>query len=81
MVITEWLPFSNNKVLRIKLLAALELHDYVGKLLGAIELYATQNGGTRVQLVGRKAWTKLLKEYDYQQEAVVLFKDLVKGES
>ncbi len=80
LVITEWLGFPKNKVLRIKMFAAKELSDYVPRILSAIEDWAIKNGATRIQVTGRPAWISLLKEHGYQPEAIVLFKDMAKGE-
>ena len=80
LMLTEWLSFSRNKVLRVNLLAARELGDYVPRMLAAIEEWGIKNGATRIQVVGRKAWVKLLRDIDYQHEATVLVKDMARGE-
>ena len=77
VVITEILRYPRGPVLRFSLLAG-EDHAAVVRYMGIIEQWAAISGAVKLQVPGRSAWAKLLKECGYTQSCVVLEKNLVK---
>ena len=41
-----------------------DLHSYLRNGLGAIENYARAEGRSRIRIIGRRGWKRLLKDYE-----------------
>ncbi len=74
IMIVQWLNYPQGKTLAFEIFAALELDDYVAKIIEAIEPWGLENGAERFQVSGRPAWKTLLVEHGYKLKAVTMSK-------
>jgi len=77
VILTEVLRFPLGPVLRFSLLAGEDVESVV-KYMGVIEQWAAASGAVKLQVPGRPAFARILKNCGYTQTCVVLEKSLVK---
>lgn len=74
-VVTQVVEYPNKKTCEICYLGGVSLDDNLDEL-GYIEDWARFNGCDDIQLTGRKAWKKLLKDEGYSERYIILGKEL-----
>lgn len=62
VVVTEVLEYPRTNVCRIWL-AAGNKHELVSRMLGDIEKWAKENGCSKIEVVGRKGWLRVLSDF------------------
>lgn len=72
--VTEVLNYPQRRVVLVHL-AAGELAPVL-EAEGELCKFAKVVGATGIELIGRKGWTKVLKEHGYRESAVHLFKEV-----
>lgn len=72
-IVTEIQVFPTMKICRIWL-AGGEIKELVGEMLPSVEAWAKSKGCDRIQILGRKGWVRVLK--DYSEPYSVLEKEI-----
>ena len=71
--ITEIINYPQSKVLNVPILAGHQIERWIG-FLAHIEAWAKSEGCTKIEMAGRKGWSKFLN--DWLETGVILEKEI-----
>lgn len=75
-MLTEILVYPTTKVMRILWMGGEELQVAIDQFFDFLELWAWRQGINSIDVVGRKAWVRLLRSRGYAQTRYIVSKDI-----
>jgi hypothetical protein len=76
VLITELVTYPLRSMVRIVLCGGEKLDKWLDTFLNKMDEYARNLGASGIEVVGRKGWERMLKNYGYEYTYTALFKEV-----